>query len=180
MKFSLLVFVLTSVVLNAYCGQLSDDPAPGRSPGPPETWATTIRLNNDITTITANTPHIHVANTKQPPSSNVDTTADDVQSRSRFSESPPTPPSSPNESIVNSRHREHIRKSHGNSAATHHKLIEKLGKTASKTGNISLFAAHSKSFNRIGNCVFETNVWGKTVSCHFTFVFDIRFRCSRL
>lgn len=144
MKFSLLVFVLTSFVLNACCGQFSGDPAPGRSPGPPELRPTTNQLSSDITTIiAATTPHIHVANTKQTDSSNADTT-DDVQNKSRFSEQqqqqqpspqlPPLPPSSPNDSVVNNRHREHIRKSHGNSAAAHHKLIEKLGKTASKTG----------------------------------------------
>lgn len=146
MKFSLLVFVLTLFVLNACCGQLSGDPAPGRSPGPPELRTTTNQLSSDITTIIASTtPHIHVADTKQPDTTNVDTT-DDVQNKSRFSEqqvqqqqqqpsSPQLPPpSSPNDSVVNNRHREHIRKSHGNAAATHHKLIEKLGKTASKTG----------------------------------------------
>lgn len=142
-KFSLLMFVLTSFVLNTCCG-LSGDPAPGRSPGPPELRVTTNQLSSDLTTITAaTTPHIHVADTKQPDSFNVDTT-DDVQNKSRFSEHqkqsspqlpPSLPPSSPNDSVINNRHREHIRKSHGNSAATHHKLIEKLGKTASKTGN---------------------------------------------
>lgn len=147
MKFSLLVYVLTSFVLNACCGQLSGDPAPGRSPGPPESMATTSQLNNDFTTITVTTPKIHIANTMQTFSLNVDTTTDNVQTKSRFSESPLPPSSIPNESIVNSRHREHIRKSHGNSAATHHKLIEKLGKTTSKTGNISIFHTHLKLFN---------------------------------
>lgn len=145
MKFSLLMFVLTSFVLNKCCG-LSGDRVAG-SPGPPELRVTTNQLSSDITTITAvTTPDIHVANTKQPDSFNIDTT-DDFQNKSRFSEhqqqqqqpSPQLPPSlspsSPNDSVVNNRHREHIRKSHGNSAATHHKLIEKLGKTASKTGN---------------------------------------------
>ncbi|XP_055323439.1 uncharacterized protein LOC129578625 isoform X2 [Sitodiplosis mosellana] len=149
MNFSLLVFVLTAFVLNACCG-LSGDPAPGRSPGPPELKATTSQLSSDITTITAaTTPHIHVADTKQPDSSNVDTT-DDVQNKRRFSEQQPPPPSSsspqipplpppssPNDSVVNNRHREHIRKSHGSSAAAHHKIIEKLEKTASKPATAS-------------------------------------------
>lgn len=160
MKFSLLVFVLTLFVLNACCGQLSGDPAPGRSPGPPELRATTNQLNSShITTITAaTTPYIHIADTKQPDSSNVNT-IDDVQNKSRFSEqeqqqqqqsSSPQLPSSqsstPNDSVINNRHREHIRKSHGNSAVTHHKLIEKLGKTASKTGTHFSRPEKKKSF----------------------------------
>lgn len=35
MKYNLLVFVLATLIFNAYGGQLSGDPAPGRSPGPP-------------------------------------------------------------------------------------------------------------------------------------------------
>lgn len=149
MKFSLLMFVLTSFVLNTCCG-LSGDRVAG-SPGPPELRVTPNQLSSDITTITAaTTPHIHVADTKQPDSFNIDTT-DDVQNKSRLNEHqqqqksspqlpPSLPPSSPNDSVVNNRHREHIRKSHGNLAATHHKLNEKLGKTASKTGNhLSLY-----------------------------------------
>ena len=134
------MFVLTSFVLNACCG-LSGDPAPGRSPGPPETIATTSQLNNDITTITATTPHIHLVNTF---SSNVDTT-DNVQIKNRFSETPQPLPI-PNESVVNSKHRDHNRKSHGNSANTHHKLAEKLGRTvASKAGMIiSIFSLSQK------------------------------------
>lgn len=144
MKFSLLMFILTAFVLNACCG-LSGDPAPGAGPGPPESNPTTNQLSADIVYITeATTSHIHVADTKQPISSNMDTS--DV----RFSEQqqkapalaavsspqmpPLSPPSSPNDSAINNRHREHIRKSHGNPAAAHHKLIEKLGKTASKSG----------------------------------------------
>lgn len=149
MKFSLLVFILTAFVLNACCG-LSGDPAPGAGPGPPETKPTANQLSADIIDVTeATTSHTHVADTKQPISANIDA------SDGRFSEqqqsAPPLaaasspqmpplpPPSSPNDSVANNRHREHIRKSHGNPTAAHHKLIEKLGKTASKPGTYTFW-----------------------------------------
>lgn len=159
MKLNLLVLMVTSFVLNAWCGQLSGDPAPGRSPGPPESKSTTSILNTNYTTIitttttaatataTATTSHIHLTDTNQPISSNVNIT-DDIQNKSRFSEPPP------NDSLVSSRHREHVAKSHGNSATAHHKLIDKLGKTAIKTG--------MQSVQMVLLINFSTEMWATT------------------
>ncbi|XP_031632855.1 uncharacterized protein LOC116346788 isoform X2 [Contarinia nasturtii] len=146
MKFDLLVFVLMSFVLNACCGQLSGDPAPA-GPGPPTELKTTAsQLSSDIKTST--TPYLHVTNSKQLDLKADADTIDDVQYDNRFSQekdekqkqsqSPPLlSPSSSNDSVIKNRHREHIRKSHGNSDNTHHKLNEKLGKTTIKAATAS-------------------------------------------
>lgn len=144
MKFSLLMFVLTSFVLNACCGLLSGDPAPGRSPGPPVPKLTTLQVS-DATTIRTIPSNIHQSDTNHSDSLNTDATNDETQHKNQFSAEPP------NKSDVNDNnnnmnmnmnnmdnsnnngHTEHIKKPHGNSAATHHKF-DKFGKIASKAG----------------------------------------------
>lgn len=124
MKFSLLVFVLTSFVLNA-CGLLNGDPAPGRSPGPPDPIVTTSQQNNDVQSTTSN---IYLTDYDRSIASNFD----EIQHKNRHSAE------QPNETDItsNSRHTEHTKKPHAaNTATTHHKY-DKLGKAASKTGNI--------------------------------------------
>lgn len=137
MKFSLLVFVLTSFVLNACCGLLSGDPAPGRSPGPPVPKVTTLQVS-DATTIRTIPSNIHQTDTNQSDSLNTDATADETQHKNQFSAEPPnrSDVNDSNNNMNNSnnnRHTEHFKKPHGNSAATHHKF-DKFGKIASKAG----------------------------------------------
>lgn len=127
MKCSLLVFLFTSFVINACSGQLNGDPAPGRSPGPPAvSKPTSTKLLSDYTTITATTSHIHSKYTPQSNSS-IHIITDDRRNESIFSESPP-PLSPQNDPFI------HTIKSHGNSATTHYKQIDKVGKPSSKTG----------------------------------------------
>lgn len=116
--------MLTSFVLNSCFGQLSGDPAPGRSPGPPELKSSSGQLASDNTTPTATTSYI-------PTNFNAN---DRSQNHSRFNE-PPSQPQPPNDSVINSRRREHMAKSHEYSASTHpHKFVDKTMKTTSKAG----------------------------------------------
>lgn len=136
MKFSLLVFVLTSFVLNA-CGLLSGDPAPGRSPGPPDQPFTTLQQNSDVTTIITTTPNIHGTDPNESFALDTDASGDETQHSNRFDAE------SSNESNINSnnnnnRHTEHTKKPHGNAAATHHKF-DKYGKIAPKIGKMNDF-----------------------------------------
>lgn len=124
MKFSLLIFTLTLFVLNACVGQLSGDPAPGRSPGPPEHKITSSQTVSDYSTITASTLYAHAKDISQPNTFNISTNED-----IRFNE-----PLQPSDSFKNSRHSEHVSKSHESTASTHHGLIEKAGKTTSEIG----------------------------------------------
>lgn len=138
MKFSLLVFVLTSFVINACSGLLSGDPAPGRSPGPPESKATTFQQSSSVPTIVTTTTSttanvIHPIDTNQSTSFGTEAADDDTQHKTRFNQEPPI------ETDINSnshRHTEHIKKTHGNLAVTHHNKFDKLGKIASKTGSL--------------------------------------------
>lgn len=125
-----LVFMFTSFVLNVCGGQFSGDPAPGRSPGPPNEFNS---IGADYTTTTTTTSHhAHAKYTKPPlnPFTATVTNAnitDGSHSANRFNEAPT------NEPFISSRHREHNLKSHGNSAAIHHKPSDRLGKLLSSS-----------------------------------------------
>lgn len=137
MKCSSLMFIFTSFVLNVCGGQfsgMSGDPAPGRSPGPPDPNP----MIADYTTITSTTSHhVQTKYTKQPINpftttilTNTTTSTTESRSENHFNEPPTIDPS------ISSRHREHNLKSHENSAAIHHKQTDRIRNLSPKTGRL--------------------------------------------
>lgn len=138
MKYSKLIFTFISFVLHVGCGQFSGDPAPGRSPGPPNEFNSIATDYTASTAATTTTSHVHSKYTKQPlnPFTMTVNTANttDGRSESHFNAAPTNDP------FISSRHREHNLKAHGNSPAIHHKQSDRQWKllSSSKTGTSQL------------------------------------------